>query len=169
MTQNPDSKKELGEALQDVLAAQRESDSELRDARALRKKQDGHSKYQPGLILLIVAAWMFIGYVWVARPAFVFGGQPSVVLTPAQREAQLRYAVYLQRGRVAAFRAEHARLPESLREAGPVEAGVEYERTSDSTYTVFGTVDGTVLRLSDRMSADSFLGDALRRLPPPPQ
>ena len=162
-------KKELGDALNDVLDSQHASEGELRDARALRRKRGSQAKYQPGLILFIVAAWGFIGYVWVARPGFIFGGQQAGILSPVEREARLRYGIYLQHGRVTAFRARSGRLPESLREAGPVEAGVEYERTTDDNFEVFGTADGTVLKLSDRMSADSFLGDALSRLLRPNQ
>lgn len=169
MTQDPDNQREFGAALKDVLAAQNDSDNELKEARALRKRHEAQTKYQPGLLLFIVAAWAFIGYIWLARPAFIFDGPSAVALTPDQREARMRYAIYLQRGRVASFQAEHGRLPESLRDTGPVESGVEYERTSDTRYDVFGSVDGTVLRLSDRMAADSFLGDAIRRLPPPIQ
>lgn len=169
MTQDPDKKREFSQALNEVLVAHRDSEDELRQVRAVRERRDRGPNHRPWLTLFIVVAWAFVAYVWIARPAFLFEGPTPTETTASQREARLRYAVYLQRGRVAAYRTEHGRLPETLREAGPVEEGVEYERTSDSSYTVFGTVDGTVLRLSDRMSADSFLGDALRRLPPPPQ
>lgn len=169
MTEDPDREQQLGDALRDVLVAQKESAGELRDARALRKRQDAHTKYQPGLLLFIVAAWAFIAYIWIARPAFIFQGQAAAPQTPDQREARMRYAIYLQRARVATYLAEHHRLPESLRETGDVESGVGYERLTDNSYDVFGTVDGTLLRLNDRMSADSFLGDAIRRLPAPPQ
>lgn len=169
MTEHSDRQQELGDALREVMTAQKESEGELRDARALRHRQDSHTKYQPGLLLFIVAAWAFIAYIWIARPAFVFQDQAAAPQTPDQREARMRYAIYLQRGRVAAYLAEHHRLPESLRETGNVESGVEYERLTDNSYDVFGTVDGTLLRLNDRMSADSFLGDAIRRLPAPVQ
>lgn len=161
--------RQIGEALKDVMDAQRVSEGELRDARAARKRKDSQTKYQPGLILLIVAAWGFIGYAWIARPGFLFESQRPTLLTAPQREARLRYAIYLQRARISEFQSKHGRLPESSRDAGPVESGVQYERTTDNSYQVFGSVDGTVLRLSDRMSADSFLGDALRQIPPPPQ
>ena len=163
------SQQELGEAVRDVLDSQRESEGELRHIRAARKERDAHTKYQPGLLLFIVAAWGFIGYAWVARPAYLFGGAPRSTLSAVQREARMRYAIYLQRGRVEAYRAAKGRLPESLREAGAVESGVEYERTTEADYQISGSVDGTVLRLSDRMSADSFLGDALRQIPSPVQ
>ncbi|MEO5798459.1 MAG: hypothetical protein ABIZ70_03555 [Gemmatimonadales bacterium] len=162
----PDSREhELGDAIKNAIEDQRHSTSELRELRADRKRHEGNAKYQPGLLLFIVAAWAFIGYVWIARPAFIYEQQPAAALTPAQREARLRYAIYLQRARVDAFRTEHGRLPESLRETGAVESGVEYERTAENGYDVFGSSDGTVLRLSDRMSVDSFLGDARQHLP----
>lgn len=169
MTDESERKKELGDALKSVLIAQNEAASELREVRELRKRQNSQATYQTGLLLFIVAAWAFIAYLWIARPAFIFSAQPSAPLTADQREAHMRYAIYLQRGRVATYLAEKHRLPESLRETGSVEAGVEYERLTENSYDVFGTVDGTLLRLSDKMSADSFLGDAIRRLPPPPQ
>jgi hypothetical protein len=163
------SQKQLGDALRDVLEAQHDAEGELREVRASRARREAQAKYQPGLLLFIVAAWGFIGYAWVARPAFVFGGAPSADLSASQREAKMRYAIYLQRARVDAYRATTGRLPESLRDVGAVEAGVQYERTTEASYEVSGSVDGTVLRLTDRMSADSFLGDALRQLPPPIQ
>ncbi|MES2306016.1 MAG: hypothetical protein V4558_10925 [Gemmatimonadota bacterium] len=166
----PDSREhQLGDAIKGVIDGQRQSATELRDLRADRIRHEGHAKYQPGLLLFIVAAWAFIGYVWIARPAFLFEQQPAAALTPVQREARLRYAIYLQRARIDAFKAQNGRLPESLRETGPVESGVQYERTADNGYDIFGASDGTVLRLSDRMSVDSFLGDARQHLPPPIQ
>lgn len=162
---DPSREEQLGDALRGVLDAQRESSKQLATARANQKRRDGHTKYQPGLLLFIVAAWAFIGYAWLAKPAFLFEGPHAATLTATQREAKLRFAIFLQHGRIEAFRHDQGRLPKSLREAGAAEDGVEFERTADDGYEVFGSADGTVLRLSSRMSADSFLGNARSRLP----
>ncbi|MES2124633.1 MAG: hypothetical protein V4503_08080 [Gemmatimonadota bacterium] len=166
MSSEADRKSEMNSALAEVLSAQRTSEGELRAHRVAAKGRSDHPRFQPGLLFFVLIAWGFIAYAWVARPDFLFGTGPTPVLTVQQREARMRYAIYLERARVEQFRANSGRLPETLLESGPVEAGVQYERLANDRYDVSGSVDGTLLRLGDRMSADSFLGDALRTLPP---
>lgn len=160
-------KAEMANALAEVLSAQRTTSGELKAYRAAAKSRADQPRFQPGWLLIVVFAWGFIAYAWIARPDFLFRVGTTPALSVEQREARMRYAVYLQRARVETFRARAGRLPETLLESGPVERGVEYERIAEDRYEISGSVDGTVLRLGDRMSADSFLGDAVKRLPAP--
>ncbi|MEP6590137.1 MAG: hypothetical protein ABJC19_03040 [Gemmatimonadota bacterium] len=162
-----DRRNQMGAALEEVLIAQRTSEGELRAYRAAEEARGTRVRYQPGLVVFIVVAWGLIAAAWIARPSFIFGVSASRAISAEQREAKMRYAIYLQGARIERFRHESGRLPESLRELGTgVERGVEFERTDVVHYQLVGTVDGRVLRLSDQMSADSFLGDAIRSLPP---
>ncbi len=116
-------------------------------------------------VLALALGWGFLGYIWIARPGWIFGPATDSVLSADRREAALRFTLYLERGRVEGFTEEHGRLPGSLAEAGPVDEGVDW-RPDGSGYVLTGELQGQTLRLSSAMDADSFLGrslDVLRR------
>ncbi len=85
------------------------------------------------------------------------------VLAPEEVEAKARYALYLERGRVDSYLAKTGALPKSLGDAGSVENGVNYRRGVHD-YILETNVQGTTLRMTSVMSADSFLGTSLNRL-----
>jgi hypothetical protein len=112
------------------------------------------------LMLVMLMIWAMIGWIWSARPAFLFGEQEVAVVSPAVDEASLRFALYLERSRVDAYRQRAGRLPTDLAETGPVEAGVTLVPGPDG-YQLIGRRGVLELRLTDRMNADSFLGSSL--------
>lgn len=116
-------------------------------------------------ILLLLLTWTIIAWIWSTRPAFLFGDTMTAVQSAEVEAASLRFAMFLERGRVEQYVRRHGVLPTSLGDAGPVEAGVTMLRTSDG-YALLGQRGATQLRLTSAMSADSFLGssiDVLRR------
>lgn len=150
----------LEEALRDVVADQAATAESQRAARRLRPR-----KSAPTLIIVAVLAWGALAWLWIARPAAIFGsGVNAVAMTANEQDAFVRYGLYLQRARVERFRAQLGRLPSTLAESGPVEAGVEFATTSDG-YVLEAKAGAGTLRLTERMNADSFLGDAVARLP----
>ncbi len=92
----------------------------------------------------------------------------TAVITPTflPEEPEARYALYLERARVDQYVADSGRFPPTLAEAGEVEPGVVY-RSSGADYTLEAKDGAIELILSNRMNADSFLGDALVRIPKP--
>ncbi len=88
-------------------------------------------------------------------------GPPA--LTPAQEIAQQRFAVYLTRGRVEAFRRDSGYYPASIAAVGDSEDGVEYRPTS-SGYVISSTTGDIRLRLTEKTNPDSFLGNSLQLL-----
>ena len=101
-----------------------------------------------------------LGWLWIARPAAVFAPDPAAPLTPAAAEARTRFALYLERARVDAYRQSNGRLPTSLEQAGSVEEDVTFRVTDGGGYVLESRASGTLLQLTDRMNSDSFLGTA---------
>jgi hypothetical protein len=109
---------------------------------------------------------VLLAWLWIAQPAAVFAPGSPAFLSADQREAIARFALYLERARVEQFVADRGRLLATLAEAGEVEDGVQY-RSQGQDYTL-EIRDGAIqLQLTNRMHADSFLGDALGRIPKP--
>jgi hypothetical protein len=150
----------LSEALRDVARDQAATAEAERAARRLRLH-----KHPPTLLILAVLAWGALAWLWIARPAAIFGsGADAVSMTADEQDAYARYGLYLQRARVERFREQQGRLPATLMESGPVETGVVFAATSDG-YVLEAQAGAVMLRLTQRMNADSFLGDAVARLP----
>lgn len=155
MRREHERRKALAEALRDVLDHQ---DNE--GARGQTPQRPGKIGGRKLVISFLVVSWGFIAWVWLARPAFIFGTTQQVV-TPEVRDASLRFALYLQRGRIERYAAKFGRLPASLDATGdPVEDGVTYVRDGDR-YTLVGRDSTLELQLTNRMRADSFLGSSL--------
>lgn len=148
---------QLEAAVRDVVESQ-QGESTGRRKPARRSPQPARP-----LILLLLLVWSMIGWIWSTRPAFLFGRRITVERTPAQEEATLRFALYLERGRVDAYVRRNGQLPARLSDAGPQEEGVMLVPTSDG-YELVGQRRDMVLRLSNRMSPDSFLGNSLDQL-----
>jgi hypothetical protein len=115
------------------------------------------------LVLFSLLLWVFIAWIWSTRPAFLFGEPARKVSSPAVDEATLRFALYLERGRVEAYVRRTGQLPANLGATGTVEEGVAFLRTSDG-YHLIGRRGASELQLSSRMNADSFLGNSLQVL-----
>ncbi len=111
-------------------------------------------------LLALAFGWMFLGYIWIARPSWIFGERIDPVLTAERRDAALRFTLYLEQGRIEEFADENGRLPNDLAEVGPVEEGVSWRHDGDG-YDLTGELQGQTLRLSRQMDPDSFLGGAL--------
>lgn len=148
-------RRKLEEALRDAVQDRARSPAEERMVdRASRKRNPAVT------FTFLVACWAIIAWIWLARPAFLFGPAEPPPPTPAMEEASLRFAMYLEHRRVEAYRATHGRLPATLAQVGPVEEGVDYQRM-ESGFVITGQRAGLTLRLTSVMSADSFLGNSL--------
>jgi len=146
----------LEEAVRDAVARQQAKNATEQEA-ALRPIK----RNQGILVAVLLASWALIGWIWIARPPLIFGPAPEdLAPSPAWREASLRFGLTLQRGRIEEYRAQNGRLPPTLEDAGEVEEGITWER-ADSTFTLTGTDGDLRLVLTDRMAADSFLGNSL--------
>lgn len=147
----------LESAVRDVVESQHGTAPRQRDSAARSNPR------QRTLILVMLLVWSMIGWIWATRPAFLFGEGTTAMAEPAHAEASLRFAMFLERGRVDAYVRRHGRLPTNLAEAGATEDGVSLVPTSDG-YELTGRRSGISLRLNSRMDADSFLGGSLSQL-----
>ncbi len=149
----PTDKQQLLEAFEGVVSREREKAVERRSLPVARRTH---------VVVLVacILSWGALAYIWLARPEWLFPGNPAAGLAPAEREARLRFAIYLERERVLDFRASHHRLPSSLAEAGDVEAGVEYAVSGDSTFVVSAVVRDSLLTLNESQAADDLLKPA---------
>src|SRR5690606_32530471 len=79
---------------------------------------------QTGLVVLLLVVWGLLAWVWIARPEWAFGPKARPPASQAVEEAEVRYALYLMRGRVEQFRRAQGYLPATLANVGRVERGV---------------------------------------------
>jgi hypothetical protein len=154
------SRKDLANALQAVVDERSAASDAARPAAAPAPRG------QRGLLIVGLAGAALLAWLWIAQPAAVFAPGDPAFLSAEQREAIARFSLYLERARVEQYVAENGRMPATLADAGPVEAGVEFRSTgADFTLDVR---DGAIrLQLTNRMDADSFLGNALAQIPRP--
>jgi hypothetical protein len=117
------------------------------------------------LIAFILMGWAAIGWIWLARPAMIFGPTVAAEAPVAEREARLRFGMYLHHQEIVAFTQDSGRLPTSLAELA-LEApdGVQLEFDPQGAWALVGTDGELTLRLTETMSADSFLGTSLATL-----
>jgi hypothetical protein len=119
-----------------------------------------------GLVLLLVVTWVLLGWFWLVRPEWAFGARTTPAASAEVEEARLRFALYLMRGRVEAYRVERGRLPANLAHVGRVEDGVTM-RPMLQGYELVGQQGTFTLRLTSAMNPDSFLGGSLDVLQAP--
>lgn len=115
------------------------------------------------LATLLIVSWGGIAWIWLARPAYIFGPDANSGWNAQRHEASLRFEMMLTRGRIEDFKEENGKLPNSLAELGDGEdddVGVSLVRSGDS-YTLIGRDSSITLRLNEAMSVDSFLGNSL--------
>jgi hypothetical protein len=156
------SRRDLAEALGNVVAERTAADTEARE-----KRHPPPSVRRRNLLPLLAIAWIGLAWAWIVRPVALFGPDRPLQHTASEQDALARHALYLQRARVEQFRVDSGRLPEALGESGDVEEGVTYIRTPPDFVLVTRAGLAKSLQLTSRMNADSFLGDALGRLPRP--
>jgi hypothetical protein len=111
-------------------------------------------------VVTLAIGWALLAWLWLARPAWVFGPDGPPPLTEMQRDAAMRVSLWLERGQIEEYVGQHGRLPGNLEDAGPVEEEVSWIR-QDGGFLLRMTLDGDTMVLSDRMDADSFLGNAI--------
>lgn len=117
------------------------------------------------LIAFILMGWAIIGWIWLAQPAMIFGPTVAVEAPVAEREARLRFGMYLHHQEIVAFTQDSGRLPVSLDELElEVSDGVQLEVDPQGAWALVGTDGELTLRLTKTMSADSFLGTSLATL-----
>lgn len=151
-------RQKLEQALREAVQPRTPSPAEARMANRQGRRTN------PAVVAVSLAlGWGFIAWIWIAQPEFLFGpGAPPPPSLEVQ-EARLRYAMFLERSRIEAHVRTRGRLPATLAQAGPVEDSVFYERTG-SGYVLIGERGPLRLRLTNLMSADSFLGESLEVL-----
>ncbi|MCL4865418.1 MAG: hypothetical protein KJZ47_05955 [Gemmatimonadales bacterium] len=145
----------LADSLQEVLDHPHRRSTDIREERDAARIQAGQRRRRLMLVAL-VAAWGALGWIWLARPGWVF--EPP--LTTAQGaqyspEEGLRIGMALQAFRLREFAAETGRLPSSLAEAGEVEEGLSY-LVRDGGWILRGDLGSRQLELTSEMSVDSF-------------
>lgn len=145
----------LTEAVQDAMAP--------RDGGPPPRRSRRPRTTQQTLLFLVLLGWAVLAWIWTARPAAIFSSRAAArPVSAAQREASLRYAIYLQRHEIADYARQHGRLPATLVEVElDPSAGLVLEHGEGGGWAVVGTQGEVALRLTDRMNADSFLGSSL--------
>ncbi len=153
-----DDRDELRDAVRGVMDSKRQEATDHKAAIAAAKQREHR---QAPMLVVLIALTGTLAWAWIARPAAIFGEPPGpAVLSPARAEAQARYALFLSRARIDAYRRAHGRNPSQLADAAPVEDGVSYT-VSGQGFVVERTVNGRVLRLDHAARPDSFLGGSL--------
>ena len=95
------------------------------------------------------------------------GLQPDIPfpILPADEQAGLRFATYVQAQQVEAFRQIRGRLPDVLRETGEPLPGMTYERLDARTYRLGGATERSSVNWVSSDSLTALLRDADKRLP----
>jgi hypothetical protein len=111
-----------------------------------------------GVVLTIVLVLAFAPPAWILPPA-----QPTP--TAAEREAGVRFAIFLQAQQIERFRGARGRLPSTLEEAGQPVPGVVYLVNSGSTYQLRSVADRAI-GYNSTDSLYAFLGQSMSQLGP---
>jgi hypothetical protein len=116
-------------------------------------------------VAVILSGWALIGWIWLAEPAMFFGPPATAEVLPAEREARLRYAMYIHHQDIVTFRRDSGRVPNSLAEldADGTDA-VRLAFDEKGAWSLVGTDGDLSLTLTETMSADSFLGTSVATL-----
>ena len=152
------------EALVELLehqASQSERDRalELDQLRRRREKRGGKPFLLVGVLLLLT------GWLWIWPPAFL-RMDPPPPQPLEQEEAAVRFAMYVQAQRIAAYRNETGSYPERLEEAGPPLPGMQYTRLAEGLYQLTAETDRLALTYRSDLPLDDFVGSGASVLPP---
>lgn len=111
-------------------------------------------------VSVLVACVALTAYVWLARPAWVFG-ESVRPLSPREETANTRFALWVLAQRVDAYRATHGALPAQLPDIGDSVPGVSYRRVSASAFELRAIAAGLPVVYTSGERADAFLGSAV--------
>jgi hypothetical protein len=118
-----------------------------------------------GWLAAALGTWLIVAWLLLAPPALARGPEDHPWRpTVAEREASLRYGLWLAHDRVEGFRREHGRLPSFLAEAGVEDGTLTLVVEGERDYTLEGRDGPMELHLGSAMAADSFLGSSLTLL-----
>lgn len=155
---SPTGKKALLDAFGDVMRSQVQT--QLEEAAARQAAARARARRQRVMWLVAVALIGVNGYIWAARPAWLFP-PPAPGESTEMKEASLRVGMATVARKVEQFRERHGRLPASLTEAGASLEGIRY-RVADTTYTLTGVNGPVALSLTSADSLAVFVGDSYR-------
>lgn len=144
--------KERGRIVEDVLRDQARREV-LRDIAYRRPSASLRTRIVAAVLALgAVALWLFP----------IPGLQPDIAfpLPPAEEEAGLRLAAFMQAQQVEAFRQTSGRLPDVLRETGEPLPGIDYLRLDAHTYRLTGVTERARINWLSSDSLPALLGDS---------
>ncbi|MFW6205947.1 MAG: hypothetical protein ACOC5I_01785 [Gemmatimonadota bacterium] len=144
------------EALLEVLEHEESQARRSREWEAAerRKRSRRTRSYWPLVVLLAIAAWL-----WIFPPGFL-RIEPPPAQPVEQEEQALRLTIYLQAQRIQGFVEENGRLPDPLDEAGPPLPGMEYTVLQPGLYQLTGSTDRLALTYRSDLPLQDFVGDA---------
>jgi hypothetical protein len=129
---------------------------ERRKEHEQEKARENPRKRNPFLMWVLIVV---CGVVWIA-PSLIRPRDQELSQESLEQGAKL--TLYLASMRVKAYLDTHKRLPASLPEAGVDSAGIEYLRSSPSTFELLTQVRGTRLVYRSKLPDSLFLGPNLR-------
>ena len=146
--------KERNRILEEVLRDQARREV-LRDV-AYRRPRSSLRTRLAALSLGVVALVLWLAPIPWLRPEIAFP------LPPADEDAGLRLAAFIQAQQVEAFRMSSGRLPDVLREAGEPVPGFDYRRIDAHTYRLQGATERDTVTWVNSDSLPALLRGASR-------
>jgi hypothetical protein len=113
-------------------------------------------KRSPLVVPLLVAVCLAI---WIA-PSFMLPREPEISQETLEKSARL--SLYLASLRVRAYLDTHKRLPANLTQVGVDTVGVFYWRSTNTTFELSTTFQGTRLVYQSTLPDSVFLGAGVR-------
>ncbi len=155
LSTDPNSKKALLTAFDQVLKAQAEQQAE---ERAAARRRAGSARSV--MTWVVVFALLFSSaYLWLERPDWLFTSAPRPE-SAAVREASLRIALANAARHVEHFRRRVGRLPATLEETGTSMSTIEYEPGAANSYVLRGINGSVQLTLRSGDSLPAFVGNS---------
>jgi hypothetical protein len=111
-----------------------------------------------GTVLVVLLFLAISPPAWILPP-------PQPVPTAAEREASIRFSMYLQSQQIEQFRTNRGRLPSTLEEAGPPLPNIQYTMVSGTNYLLRSTANNAI-EFNSTDSAHAFLGESMAQLGP---
>jgi hypothetical protein len=153
-TVNPDSKKALLDAFDQVLKTQAEERAER-----LVGTRRARGRLAAVTWIAVVALLLTVAYLWIERPGWLFQPPPPLE-SAAVKEASLRIALANAARHVEHYRRQHGRLPKSLDETGTLANGISYEPGRANDYLLRGVNGPVRLALRSTDSLAPFVGNS---------
>ena len=144
--------KERNKILEEVLRDQARREV-LRDVVYRRPAASLRMRIAAGVLAAVALAMWVVPVGWLRADV-------EFPLTPAQEEAGIRLAAFLQAQQIEVFRQETGRLPDILRETGEAVPGVEYRRVDARTYELTAMTERDTVRWMNSDSLPALLGDS---------